>query len=86
MLLVEPSTEQQEMFKAIAPSATGRILSGYIKKLINELADIRTIKGVDKEKEILAREAAIEILQVNILNKLNTLKGNNLEEEEENYQ
>lgn len=56
-------------FKDLAHSKYGDLLRDYLKDLISDVVDVRTIEDVN-EVEILARKRASEIIEERLLDRL----------------
>lgn len=80
---VSLNQQEQGMFHRLSETNDGKLLVGFLEKLIREAVDIRNIKG-DAEAEKKGREVAVKLIEENIVNRIKILSGT-IEAPDEDY-
>lgn len=72
------------MFQRLSETNDGKILVGFLEKLILEAVDIRNITG-NVETEKRGREVAVKLLEENIVTRLKIMNGTIEAPDEDDY-
>lgn len=71
---VQLNQQEQGLFRRLSESNDGKLLIGFLDKLIREAVDIRNITG-NAEAEKKGREVAVKLIEENIVNRLKVMSG-----------
>lgn len=72
------------MFQRLSETNDGKILIGFLEKLILQAVDIRNITG-NAETEKKGREVAVKLIEDNIVNRLKIMNGTLEAPDEDDY-
>jgi hypothetical protein len=70
----------------MSSGSDGKILRSYLKKLVNELVDIRNIPDQNADIEKKARTLAVNIIQTALIDRLSNLNANLDQPNEDEYE
>jgi hypothetical protein len=84
MTKIKLTEKENSMFKEIANSGLGLMLTGHIKRVIEHYMDIRNIEGDNLLAEKKGREIAVQILEDEFISRLRA--SSNTAVSQESYQ
>lgn len=73
--MVQPNQQEQEMLLQLSQSHNGKVLLGFLDKIIADAVDIRNIPNENIEAQKLGRQVAVKFIEENISNRLKVLSG-----------
>lgn len=73
---IKLSEGEEAAFESIAKSPTGILFLGYLKRLIDHVSDIRTIKGEDMAKQVNVRADAVKIIEDHVIQPIKQFSEN----------
>lgn len=78
--------QEHDVFVRLSNGSDGKILRGYLKKLVNELVDIRNVPDQNADIEKKARTLAVNIIQTALLDRLTNVNANLAQPNEDEYE
>ena len=78
--------QEHDVFVRMSNSSDGKTLRNYLKKLINELVDIRNIPDQNADIEKKARTLAVNIIQTALVDRLTNVNANLAQPNEDEYE
>lgn len=78
--------QEHDVFVRMSNSSDGKILRNYLKKLVNELVDIRNIPDQNADIEKKARTLAVNIIQTALMDRLTNINANLDQPNEDEYE
>lgn len=78
--------QEHDLFVRMSNGADGKVLRNYLKKLVNELVDIRNIPDQNADIEKKARTLAVNIIQTALVDRLTNVNANLAQPNEDEYE
>jgi hypothetical protein len=72
--MVQPNNSEIRIFEELSKSEQGRVLIGYLQRLVSDSVDSRKIVGENKEAQLEARNMFADMVEDGIISRLKDRK------------
>lgn len=83
---IELTPIETTVFSSMANGVDGKILISFCQRLADTLVDIRNIPNENLDVEKRARSLAVNIIELNLINRLKTFRGEISPPDQDNYE